>query len=84
MRVFKKGDKVTYSKDFGIGDSYGLGIYEREELKKNKYLVVSKYGIMKTIAGPSYTAVWFVGSLYFWPPNWFRKLDTQLELDFNV
>jgi len=84
MPVFKKGDKVIPTRDFGLGDAYGLGEYERNELLlKNKYLVVSKYGTMPTLFGPTYIAVWFVGSMYFWPPQWFRKIDTQLELDFN-
>jgi hypothetical protein len=81
---FKKGDKVVPSKDFGKGYTYGLSHYDLEELKKLKYLTVTKCGKILNGLGATLPAVWFFVSIYYWPPSWFRKMSEQLEFDFNA
>jgi len=79
MEKFKKGDKVKLSKFYGKGDDYSIGDCFYNNVKKCKFLTVIRYE--ENVMG--YGFVWFKEVDCYWPPNWFEKLNSQLELDFN-
>jgi hypothetical protein len=83
---FKVGEKVKPNKLYGIGNCYGIGRPTRDTVKNNyKILTVREY--LKNAYEDSDCVKWDV--IYFkevgcfWPINWFDKVNTQLEFDFN-
>ena len=73
---FKVGDKVKlYNID---GDGYGLPIAAIDRMKELPYATIMRvdYSIIPR--------VWFYEVGGYWNPKWFKKINTQLEFDFNV
>jgi hypothetical protein len=87
MNRFRKGDKVIFSKKYGIGNDYGIGESETRRVfisYKKRKLTVLRYqpvGVGDTLRGG---AIWFDEIEYYWPPDWFELPSIQLEFNFDV
>jgi hypothetical protein len=73
---FKAGDKVKL--DNTNGDAYGLTTAIIEQAMGYKSLTISK------VDDGHMSRIWFYEIAGYWNPRWFKKINAQLEFDFNV
>ena len=79
MKKFKVGDKlVLYNTN---GDSYGLGSDSVRKARSKDFLTVraAEYFDDKN----NYPRLYFKEVGGYWNPNWFKKINIQLEFDFG-
>jgi hypothetical protein len=71
---FKIGDKV---KLFNIqGNSYGLRFESIQSAALHPFLTIAKID-------NSFPRIWFNEVPGYWNPKWFKKINAQLEFNFN-
>ena len=75
---FKKGDKVVLLKNISQREflNFGCETFYIEEVKKAKYLTIRT--IMDEEPNLNFYEV-----EQWWKPRWFKKFNTQLELNFK-
>lgn len=72
---FKTGDKVKlFNTD---GDCYGL------PFDLIKRMAALPYTTILRIDNEFTPKIWFYEIPGYWNPKWFKKVNTQLEFDFN-
>ena len=74
MKKFKIGDKVKIYNT--LGSNYNLPGYIIIEAKKMKELTIREIDYSRP-------AFWFKEIGGYWPLNWFKLVNEQLEFDFN-
>ena len=80
MNIFKIGDKVKF--DNTNGDAYGLKHDHIMNAKTYPYLTVKK-ALYSRAEAPT-PQVWFLEVTGYWNPSWFKKVNNQLEFNFNA
>jgi hypothetical protein len=76
----KRGDRITFSSSYGTGYTFGINKKLIDEVREfHKFLTVTD-----NMDEEKVPIIYMKEVQYFWPAFWFKKIEKQLEFDFNA